>query len=34
VLPDGQQFVVNTFPPGVAGPEITVIVNWPQLLRK
>ena len=33
-LPGGQQFVVNTFPPNVAGPEITVIVNWPELLRR
>jgi hypothetical protein len=34
VLPGGQQFVVNTIPPNVEAPEITVIVNWLALLRQ
>jgi serine/threonine protein kinase/Tol biopolymer transport system component len=32
--PDGQRFLVRATPPGQAAPSLTVIVNWPALIKK
>ncbi|MBI3048539.1 MAG: hypothetical protein HYY76_09555 [Acidobacteria bacterium] len=34
VSPDGQRFLVNTLPEEAAPAPITIVVNWPALLRK
>jgi Tol biopolymer transport system component len=34
VHPDGQRFLIVTDPEKASSPPITVIVNWPELLRK
>ena len=33
IAPDGRRFLVRTAPPQAAKP-LTVIVNWPALLKK
>ena len=34
VTPDAQRFLVNMLPERAAAPPITVVVNWPALLKK
>jgi hypothetical protein len=34
VSPDGQRFLVNTLADGTASAPITLVVNWPALLKK
>ena len=34
VSPDGQRFLVNTLPEEAALAPITLVVNWPALLKK
>ena len=34
VAPDGQRFLVNTLTEEVASAPITLVVNWPALLKK
>jgi hypothetical protein len=32
--PDGQRFLMNTPSEGAVPPSLTVVLNWPSLMRK
>jgi hypothetical protein len=32
--PDGQRFLMNTPSEGAVPPSITVVLNWPSLMKK
>ena len=34
VAPDGQKFLINTLPEDTGAVPITLVVNWPALLRQ
>lgn len=34
VTPDGQQFLLSELPPSFTNPPVTVVVNWPALLKR